>query len=74
MGDRIKIHDAWVFSLSLYESGGADTAAPYRAERFEVVDVPLFLVGDSAYSLLICSWNITQKEEWHQSSMSSTTD
>lgn len=48
-----KIHDACVFSLSsLYERGSAGTLLPNWTEAFEGVDVPLFLLGDSAYPLL----------------------
>ncbi|XP_065119815.2 uncharacterized protein [Paramisgurnus dabryanus] len=48
-----KIHDARVFSLSsLYERGSAGNLLPHWTETFEGVDVPLFLLGDSAYPLL----------------------
>lgn len=48
-----KIHDARVFSLSsLYELGSAGTLLPHWTETFEGVDVPLCLLGDSAYPLL----------------------
>ncbi|XDV48421.1 hypothetical protein PO909_017832 [Leuciscus waleckii] len=48
-----KIHDVRVFSLSsLYERGSAGTLLPHWTEMFEGVDVPVFLLGDSAYLLL----------------------
>ncbi|XP_055021243.1 uncharacterized protein LOC129412156 [Boleophthalmus pectinirostris] len=48
-----KVHDARVFSLSsLYEQGSAGTLLPHYTEMFEGIDVPLFLLGDSAYPLL----------------------
>ncbi|XP_062409140.1 uncharacterized protein LOC134100105 [Sardina pilchardus] len=48
-----KVHDARVFSLSsLCERGSAGTLLPQYTEMFEGVDIPLFLLGDSAYPLL----------------------
>lgn len=48
-----KIHDAYVFSLSsLCERGIADTLLPHWIETFEGIDVLLFLIGGSAYTLL----------------------
>ncbi|KAL2099480.1 hypothetical protein ACEWY4_003874 [Coilia grayii] len=48
-----KVHDARVLSLSsLYDLGSAGTLLPHWSEAFEGVDVPLFLLGDSAYPLL----------------------
>ncbi|KAM3862871.1 uncharacterized protein ACN63O_012764 [Diretmus argenteus] len=47
-----KVHDARVYALSsLYECGRAGTLFPNWTERFEGVDVPVFLLGDSAYPL-----------------------
>lgn len=48
-----KVHDARVFSLSsLYDLASAGTLLPHWSEAFEGVDVPLLLLGDSAYPLL----------------------
>ncbi|KAL2095524.1 hypothetical protein ACEWY4_007672 [Coilia grayii] len=50
---KMVVHDARVFSLSsLYEQGSAGTLLPHHTEMFEGIDVPLFLLGDSAYPLL----------------------
>lgn len=50
-----RIHDARVFALSgLYERGNSGTLLPRMTETFEGVDVPLVILGDSAYPLL--SW------------------
>ncbi|XP_029968422.1 protein ANTAGONIST OF LIKE HETEROCHROMATIN PROTEIN 1-like [Salarias fasciatus] len=47
-----KLHDARVYALSsLCERGNAGTLFPNRTERFEGVDVPVLLLGDSAYPL-----------------------
>uniref|UniRef100_A0A8C1W3I8 DDE Tnp4 domain-containing protein n=1 Tax=Cyprinus carpio TaxID=7962 RepID=A0A8C1W3I8_CYPCA len=48
-----RIHNARVFSLSSsYVRGSAGTLLPHWTEIFEGVDLPLFLLGDSAYPLL----------------------
>ncbi|XP_055041197.1 uncharacterized protein [Misgurnus anguillicaudatus] len=48
-----KVHDARVFALSsLFQRGSEGTLLPSWTERFEGVDVPLLLLGDSAYPLL----------------------
>ncbi|KAM3849816.1 uncharacterized protein ACN63O_020435 [Diretmus argenteus] len=48
-----KVHDARVFvNSSLYRRGQAGTLLPGWTETFEGVDVPLVLLGDSAYPLL----------------------
>uniref|UniRef100_A0A3Q1F6Y6 DDE Tnp4 domain-containing protein n=1 Tax=Acanthochromis polyacanthus TaxID=80966 RepID=A0A3Q1F6Y6_9TELE len=53
VGRSGKIHDARVFALSsLYQRGMNGTLLPDWTERFEGVDVPLVLLGDSAYPLL----------------------
>lgn len=47
------VHDARVFSLSsLYDLASAGTLLPHCSEAFEGVNVPLLLLGDSAYPLL----------------------
>lgn len=53
VGRAGKIHDARVFALSsLYQRGTDGTLFPDWTETFEGVDVPLVLLGDSAYPLL----------------------
>ncbi|XP_051793477.1 uncharacterized protein LOC127530540 [Acanthochromis polyacanthus] len=53
VGRAGKIHDARVFALSsLYQRGMNGTLLLDWTERFEGVDVPLVLLGDSAYPLL----------------------
>lgn len=53
VGRAGKIHDARVFALSsLYQRGINGTLFPNWTETFEDVEVPLVLLGDSAYPLL----------------------
>ncbi|KAK7925393.1 hypothetical protein WMY93_007703 [Mugilogobius chulae] len=53
VGRAGKIHDARVFALSsLYQRGMDGKLFPDWRETFEGVDVPLVLLGDSAYPLL----------------------
>ncbi|XP_067299348.1 uncharacterized protein [Pseudorasbora parva] len=48
-----RVHDARVFvNSSLYQRGQDGTLFPAWTERFENVDVPLFILGDAAYPLL----------------------
>ncbi|KAJ4929359.1 hypothetical protein JOQ06_004968 [Pogonophryne albipinna] len=48
-----KVHDARVFAnSSLYRRAQAGTLLPQWTETFEGVDVPLVILGDSAYPLL----------------------
>nr|XP_017210663.2 NACHT, LRR and PYD domains-containing protein 3-like [Danio rerio] len=52
VGQPGKVHDARVFCLSsLFDGGSSGTLLPTWTETFEAIDVPLFLLGDSAYPL-----------------------
>ena len=46
------MHDTWIFAHSLYKLGTNNKLLPDTRKVIEGTEVPLYIVGDSAYPLL----------------------